>query len=605
MEFRRSNRVTVEQSEDAIDVLLLLAVSSLSYLRGLFDDRHFKDANFRRIHGTLKEEELEVSTISAKVLMQNVSREADTLISWLRNPVSEAIRRKYLRAISLSVILDKRHPEISFETYIFRISYEKRVSPFLPAPGDDTFSRLGVSEQAVNMLKNFIAETQDLPDLPPKRYLSMRLILSEEAPEDYIPETFEELHDKVDARSKTQKIVNCGSVTTIHHQMLSEIGMCSNVGSGNKLRRADKRNGKDIEGCVSESSQQVPDQEQDILHGRLSTSEVVNPSRDLDSGQIDIPGMIRRSGAPNTGSRVLKSRCFHPAEDSAFGVATDRATQSATSPLNQLLPELGASDVNILGSSSEAAKRIEVNSKISSSLMETVKTPRLEISQTADPGAARPQAAAKHLKVSADLTMPTTSVQSTQDRINMGISCTCGSSLALPFSETLFCNRCSKGFHKVCYSYCEQVDGNFICTDCRGDRTGFKGIRYNFCLQILMNVRKFISLVQHQKGCGFMSATELYCKLGFTPEDHTHIRTMIKALSLLIADAVIVLQKELQPLLTLFVVDLPGIEDYRCGVPIQLGTYFIHYNPRDIISSYLDGKDTDSFIKSYSMLYPL
>ncbi|QPG73146.1 hypothetical protein FOA43_000452 [Brettanomyces nanus] len=227
-----SSRLPLSVSEDLINSFLFIAVSSVSYLRGLFDDLHFVKTKYSFSKRYGREKNLS-EALSVQLLKEGLSLEADTIILWLRNSVGEAIHRGYLQAVCLTIILDNKSTQNVFESYTFSVNYERRDHYLTMVINDNELVVDDEKNAMMSLLKHLIAETQLLPALPPKRYLLMRLVLNKEAPKDYVPEHFKTMKNSSDSLKNPQYSTDCGSVKTIHHEIRCELSskICTNAAS--------------------------------------------------------------------------------------------------------------------------------------------------------------------------------------------------------------------------------------------------------------------------------------------------------------------------------------------------------------------------------------
>lgn len=114
------------------------AIGSLSFLRELFSDDNFIDDTFQVPHQV----NTKPNIVRIKRLKRGVSESADTLISWLvscclkisvvtytdffqHTGIFDALEKKFLKSIIISIYLDPTKQEEVAETYIFSLSYTR------------------------------------------------------------------------------------------------------------------------------------------------------------------------------------------------------------------------------------------------------------------------------------------------------------------------------------------------------------------------------------------------------------------------------------------------------------------------------------------------
>ncbi|OII78156.1 HORMA domain-containing protein [Cryptosporidium andersoni] len=165
------------------------AVSSVAYLRNLFDEEAFEDKN--------------VSGLQLKVL-RPFNNESKLILNWLEDGVFDALEKEYLKLLVFGI-----HGSCDelIESYHFYFSYNangmtdincERVTNENKVIGS---SRIGneysgcskeyARQQTIQLLRTLILLTQSLSPLPEIRYMSMKLWYYEDkVPSDYEPNHF-------------------------------------------------------------------------------------------------------------------------------------------------------------------------------------------------------------------------------------------------------------------------------------------------------------------------------------------------------------------------------------------------------------------------------
>lgn len=163
-----------------------------------------------------------------------MSKESDTVLSWLNTSISDAIHKKYLAAIDLSISLTPDSTNVT-ESYFFQIKYNDATGESVVLSDDVVLSPTQLSKMHVfKMMKKLILLTQSLAPLPTNRYLHMRLLFNDSTPKDYTPEHFVDCSNEKAARlSVPVKLVDelkadCGVVNSVHHTVSSKfISLCN------------------------------------------------------------------------------------------------------------------------------------------------------------------------------------------------------------------------------------------------------------------------------------------------------------------------------------------------------------------------------------------
>ncbi|OWB85302.1 hypothetical protein B5S33_g3965 [[Candida] boidinii] len=225
-----------------------MSFGCIAFLRGFFDDDHFQDQIFiADPPRSSTKEKLLVDTptrtnddtninnrenlknsIKLKTIVRGKSKEADIFLDWLEVSTVDAIHKRYLKGICVSILLNKEKPSELYESYIFGISYDDNGNTNISFENDIiTATRKSIQ----NLMKRFIVITQGLPNLPNKRYLSMRMLfLNDDCPLNYQPNFFKDCTSEIQPGFKVPKnelkdlsIVSCGYVNSEKHQFSAKI----------------------------------------------------------------------------------------------------------------------------------------------------------------------------------------------------------------------------------------------------------------------------------------------------------------------------------------------------------------------------------------------
>ncbi|KAL7069057.1 HORMA domain-containing protein [Cryptosporidium serpentis] len=179
------------------------AVSSVAYLRNLFDEEAFEDKN--------------VSGLQLKVL-RPFNKESKLILNWLEDGVFDALEKEYLKLLVFGI-----HGACDelIESYHFHFSYNangmtdincERVTNENKVIGS---SRIGnefsgcskeyARQQTVQLLRTLILLTQSLSPLPEIRYMSMKLWYYE----DKVPNNYEPNHFRP---ARTSDVLSYGDI---------------------------------------------------------------------------------------------------------------------------------------------------------------------------------------------------------------------------------------------------------------------------------------------------------------------------------------------------------------------------------------------------------
>ncbi|XP_065155123.1 HORMA domain-containing protein 1 isoform X2 [Paramisgurnus dabryanus] len=175
--------VTTEtQSLLLVKKLLAIAVSSITYLRGLFPEKAY---------GTKYVGELKVL-----ILREQSCPGAQQIVHWLQG-CFDALQQRYLRMVILSIYCDPENPQKVTECYQFKIRYtekgpqidfeSKNGQSLTTMAGDDT------QKSCMLLVRKLYMLMQNLGPLPDNVCLSMKLLYYDQVtPQEYQPPGFKE-----------------------------------------------------------------------------------------------------------------------------------------------------------------------------------------------------------------------------------------------------------------------------------------------------------------------------------------------------------------------------------------------------------------------------
>ncbi|XP_053699521.1 HORMA domain-containing protein 1 isoform X2 [Synchiropus splendidus] len=197
--------VTEQQSLQLVKKLLTIAVSSVTYLRGLLPEKAYTGKS--------------VGDTRVMILAENACPAATQIIHWLKG-CFEAIEKKYLQAATLTISSGLERPEIVTELYRFRIQYTSAGAQMDFQCNDNmTTMECGNATMASStlVLKLFML-LQDLGPLP--GCVRMRMMLSyyhEVTPQQYHPPGFKAADGSALEFEKEPVKLRFGGVDTRFH----------------------------------------------------------------------------------------------------------------------------------------------------------------------------------------------------------------------------------------------------------------------------------------------------------------------------------------------------------------------------------------------------
>ncbi|KAL4892689.1 HORMA domain-containing protein [Aspergillus ambiguus] len=209
-------------SLEMVQIMLHVSFGTLFYLREFlplpcFDDRDLKEAQRGRklsyrdfinkqFHATGLKRNPEASFGSGrrgqplKIIVRGVDPKADMILDALETGIFDALRRKVLDAIQLTILVDKDVPENVLESYTFSFKYTGAAGDMDTHLESMTIDPVGCTADMKTaqtarvgletIVRRLITLSAFLPVLPNKRNLGIHLFYTEDCPPDYQPPGF-------------------------------------------------------------------------------------------------------------------------------------------------------------------------------------------------------------------------------------------------------------------------------------------------------------------------------------------------------------------------------------------------------------------------------
>ncbi|KAG5856540.1 hypothetical protein ANANG_G00009020 [Anguilla anguilla] len=178
------NEVTTEQqSLIVVKKLLAIAVSCITYLRGLFPEKAY---------GSKYVEEQKVMILRE----QRSCPGASQIVQWMHG-CFDALQKKYLRLVVLSIYTDPEHPQKVTECYQFKIQYTDTGPQMeFESRNNKKVAKMAcsnVKKASVLLVRKLYMLMQNLGPLPDSVCLNMKLSYYDEVtPQEYEPPGFKE-----------------------------------------------------------------------------------------------------------------------------------------------------------------------------------------------------------------------------------------------------------------------------------------------------------------------------------------------------------------------------------------------------------------------------
>ncbi|KAK3572333.1 hypothetical protein QTP86_030216, partial [Hemibagrus guttatus] len=205
---------TEQQSLVVVKKLLAIAVSSITYLRGLFPEKAY---------GSKYVEEQKVMILREERTCPGASQ----IVQWLQG-CFDAIQKKYLRMILLSMYSDPEYPEKVTECYQFRIQYtEKGPQLDFESKNQKNMTKMDcndIKKSSILLVRKLYTLMQNLGPLPDSVCLNMKLFYYDDVtPNDYQPPGFKEGENSSLVFQKEPVNLTMGEVVTPFHTLKVDV----------------------------------------------------------------------------------------------------------------------------------------------------------------------------------------------------------------------------------------------------------------------------------------------------------------------------------------------------------------------------------------------
>ncbi|XP_068425583.1 HORMA domain-containing protein 1 [Clinocottus analis] len=199
-----------QQSLVLMKKLLAIAVSGITYLRGLFPEKAYGKK----------------FVADQKVMILKDERScpgAIQIVQWMQG-CFEAIEKKYLRTVIMSIYTDPDHPEKVTEYYQFKINYTAEGAQMdFESKNDNQVSAMlcgNTKKASILLVRKLYTLMQNLGPLPDNVCLNMKLAYYDNVtPQDYQPSGFKEADGDTLEFSKEPVKLTMGEVVTPFHTL--------------------------------------------------------------------------------------------------------------------------------------------------------------------------------------------------------------------------------------------------------------------------------------------------------------------------------------------------------------------------------------------------
>ena len=180
--------------------LMSATISNILFVRNIFRDDDFAKKS--------------LDGVPLRILREKSSDpRVKSFANWLLGAF-DALKKKYLKALTMVILLDPTFPEVTHEAYTIKVSYPGGL------PTCEVLGELGqVQNSTRDLLEGILMLTETLDPLPETAYLALRLAYYDEnTPADYEPHGFQSAEKELILPASNMK-VKVGKVSTIHHSL--------------------------------------------------------------------------------------------------------------------------------------------------------------------------------------------------------------------------------------------------------------------------------------------------------------------------------------------------------------------------------------------------
>ncbi|XP_067263352.1 HORMA domain-containing protein 1 [Chanodichthys erythropterus] len=225
---------TEQQSLVLVKKLLAIAVSSITYLRGLFPEKAYGPKY--------------VGELKVLILREHSCPGAQQIVQWLQG-CFDALQRRYLRMVLLSIYCDPDNPQKVTECYQFKIKYtEKGPQMDFESKNGQSLTKMAcdnTQKSSMLLVRKLYMLMQNLGPLPDDVCLNMKLFYYDEVtPQEYQPPGFKDDDNRTVIFEREPVNLTMGEVVTPFHSLRMNV-------TTERKRLDPPDDDDDVEVCVS------------------------------------------------------------------------------------------------------------------------------------------------------------------------------------------------------------------------------------------------------------------------------------------------------------------------------------------------------------------
>ncbi|XP_067832225.1 HORMA domain-containing protein 1 [Heptranchias perlo] len=327
-----SKVTTEQQSLVLVKRLLAVAISCITYLRGLFPEYAY---------GTRFLEDLCV-----KILREDDNCPGSSqIVKWMMG-CYDALQKKYLRMLVLAIYTNQEDPQTVTECYQFKFKYMKD-GPMMDFASNNrkissTVSGADTKKASILLIRKLYVLMQSLGPLPNDICLKMKLSYYDEVtPPDYQPPGFKESSSENMMFEGQPVFLSVGEVATPFHVLRVKV-----TTESDRMAQMDKELEKENRNSPSARGLELDQNEQVEINDTL-------PAESPTESQVIIP----ENGNADVQSTEAKSQ---PQAEKASGTASPK-TSSPASQMENLVSK--TSELEVSGRRTRSGRLFQVTSE--------------------------------------------------------------------------------------------------------------------------------------------------------------------------------------------------------------------------------------------------
>ncbi|KMU87676.1 hypothetical protein CIHG_06069 [Coccidioides immitis H538.4] len=243
VEMKQEVAIRQKQSQELVQILLNASIGSLFYLRGFlpltcFDTRYLDaksetSISYEDFTGSDSKPAAPRKSQPLIILLRNCNSTADAILNLLEYGVFDALGKRVLEAVQLTISRERNTPLQVLESYTFTFAYKvdgkHKVTNLASVSLDDgkctmEMGTLRSAKVGLEMIiRRLITLSTILPNLPSKRFLHIHLFYTEDCPLEYEPPGFKNsaLEDIRFPRIEhwTKETQSCGTMDGPYHRV--------------------------------------------------------------------------------------------------------------------------------------------------------------------------------------------------------------------------------------------------------------------------------------------------------------------------------------------------------------------------------------------------